>query len=43
VTRNALHAGRPIDPMGGGLFTTFPVTQSNTTIAHNVPDQCAGC
>jgi hypothetical protein len=28
---------------GGGLFTTVPVTLTNTVIAQNIPDQCFGC
>jgi hypothetical protein len=43
VTRNTLTASPGIMVQGGGLFTLFPVTLTNTVIAHNVPDQCYGC
>ena len=28
---------------GGGLFTLFPLAQTNSVIARNVPDRCYGC
>ena len=43
VTRNTLTASPGITVQGGGLFTLFPVTLTNSVIAHNVPDQCYGC
>jgi hypothetical protein len=43
VTRNTLTAGPGITAQGGGLFTLFPVTLTNSVIAQNVPDQCYGC
>jgi hypothetical protein len=43
VTHNTLSASLGITVLGGGLFTAFPVTLKNTTIAQNAPDQCFGC
>ena len=43
VTHNALTASPGITVQGGGLFTLFPLTQTDSVIAHNVPDQCYGC
>jgi hypothetical protein len=43
VTRNTLTASPGITVQGGGLFTLFPVTLTNSVIAQNVPDQCYGC
>jgi hypothetical protein len=43
VTANRLAANPGVSPLGGGLFTAFPVTLSNTIIAGNRPDQCDGC
>ena len=43
VTHNTLTASPGITVQGGGLFTIFPVTQTDSVIAHNVPDQCYGC
>jgi hypothetical protein len=43
VTENALTGPSGITLQGGGLFTTSPVTLTNTTIARNRPDQCVGC
>ena len=43
VTHNTLTASPGITAQGGGLFTSFPVTLTNSVIAHNVPDQCSGC
>jgi hypothetical protein len=28
---------------GGGIYATNPVSQTNSAIAKNVPDQCVGC
>ena len=43
VTRNVLEGSAGISLQGGGLFTTSPVTLTNTQIALNRPDQCVGC
>jgi hypothetical protein len=43
VTRNVLEGSASISLQGGGLFTTSPVTLTNTQIALNRPDQCVGC
>jgi hypothetical protein len=43
VTHNSLTASPGITVQGGGLYTLFPLTQTNSVIAHNVPDQCFGC
>ena len=43
VTRNVLQGSAGISLQGGGLFTTSPVTLTNTQIALNRPDQCVGC
>jgi len=43
VTHNTLTASPGITVQGGGLFTLFPVTLTNSVIAQNVPDQCYGC
>ena len=43
VTHNTLTASPGITVQGGGLFTIFPLTQTDSVIAHNVPDQCYGC
>jgi len=43
VTRNVLQGSADISLQGGGLFTTSPVTLTNTQIALNLPDQCVGC
>lgn len=43
VTRNLLTGSSGISLQGGGLFTTSPVTLTNTRIARNRPDQCIGC
>jgi hypothetical protein len=43
VTDNTLTASPGITVQGGGLFTLFPVTLTNSVIAGNVPDQCSGC
>jgi hypothetical protein len=44
VTRNALSASPGLEVQGGGLYTAgFPITSTNSLIAHNAPDQCFGC
>jgi hypothetical protein len=43
VTGNTLTASAGITMQGGGLFTLFPVTLTDSVVAGNVPDQCYGC
>ena len=43
VTHNTLTASPGIMSQGGGVFTLFPVSLTNSVIAQNVPDQCYGC
>jgi hypothetical protein len=43
VTGNALNASAGITRQGGGLFTNFPVTLTQSSIRGNQPDQCFGC
>jgi hypothetical protein len=43
ITANRLTASPGVTPLGGGLFTAFPIALTNTTIAGNQPDQCDGC
>jgi hypothetical protein len=43
VSGNMLTASPGITPHGGGLYTTFPVTLTNSAPASNTPDQCFGC
>jgi hypothetical protein len=43
VTLNTLTGTPGIALQGGGLFTTSPVTLTNTIIERNRPDQCVGC
>jgi hypothetical protein len=43
VTHNTLAASPGITRQGGGLFTLFPVTLTNSVITQNVPDDCFGC
>jgi hypothetical protein len=43
IVDNTLSGTTGITIQGGGLFTTVPVTQKDTLIAHNIPDQCFGC
>lgn len=43
VTGNTLTASTGVLIQGGGIFTTFPVTLTNSRIAGNSPDQCYGC
>jgi hypothetical protein len=42
VTNNALSASPGVTVHGGGLFTTFAVPLTNSTISHNSPDDCFG-
>ena len=43
VTNNTLN-GSGVTLQGGGLYLQDePLTQSNSVIANNVPDQCHGC
>jgi hypothetical protein len=44
VTHNALSASAGLEVQGAGLYTLgFPITSTNSLIAHNAPDQCFGC
>jgi hypothetical protein len=43
VLRNTLAGGVGVQLQGGGLYTDLPVTTTNTQIARNTPDDCAGC
>jgi hypothetical protein len=43
VTHNSLSGSPGITVQGGGLFTTLPVTLTQSVIAGNTPDQCFGC
>jgi hypothetical protein len=43
VIGNTLSAKPGLPVKGGGLFTAYPVTLNHSQIAHNHPDQCAGC
>ncbi len=43
VSGNTVTASAGITARGGGLYTTFPVTLTNSTTARNLPDQCFGC
>jgi hypothetical protein len=43
VTRNALAGSPGVTLQGGGLYTTLPVTVTDSLIAGNIPDQCFGC
>jgi hypothetical protein len=43
VMRNSLTGSSGITVQGGGLFTSEPVTLTNSQIARNMPDQCFGC
>ena len=42
VTGNTLTASPGITVHGGGLFTTFPTTLTDSTISGNSPDNCFG-
>jgi hypothetical protein len=43
VAANRLEAPAGFVVQGGGLWTAYPVTVSQTPIAGNKPDQCFGC
>lgn len=43
ITGNRLTASPGIPVSGGGLFSTYPVTRTNSAITGNAPDQCVGC
>ena len=43
VTGNALSGSAAITLQGGGIFTTNPVSLTNSMIVGNVPDECFGC
>jgi len=43
VTRNSLTASGGLATQGAGLYTTFPVTLTNSRINRNSPDDCFGC
>ena len=44
ITDNVLSGSAGITLSGGGIYTVgFPVTLTNTVVAHNTPDDCEGC
>lgn len=44
ITNNVLSGSAGITLSGGGIYTIgFPVTLTNTVVAHNTPDDCQGC
>jgi hypothetical protein len=43
IVNNALRASAGLQRRGGGLYTTLPVTRTETQIVRNHPDQCVGC
>jgi hypothetical protein len=44
VTNNVLSGSTGATLSGGGIYTVgFPVTLTNTIVAHNAPDDCEGC
>ena len=44
VTDNVLSGSTGATLSGGGIYTVgFPVTLTNTIVAHNTPDDCEGC
>jgi hypothetical protein len=43
ITDNALSGSAAITLSGGGIYATNPVSLTNSAIADNIPDQCAGC
>jgi hypothetical protein len=43
VAANKLLASPGLERLGGGIFTTVPVTLTSTVLAGNSPDQCLGC
>jgi hypothetical protein len=42
VTNNALSGSPHITVRGGGLFATFKLTLTNSSISGNTPDDCSG-
>lgn len=42
VTNNTLTASQGITVHGGGLYTTFPVSLTNSRFSGNSPDDCFG-
>lgn len=42
IMGNAITGSAGVTVQGGGLFVTDPLTQSNSTITGNVPDNCFG-
>jgi hypothetical protein len=43
VEQNTITATPGVTLAGGGLFTQFAVTATNSRIEQNIPDDCAGC
>jgi hypothetical protein len=43
ITGNVLTGPGGATLQGGGLYTTSPITRTNSPIANNHPDQCFGC
>jgi hypothetical protein len=43
ITHNHLTGSPRATLQGGGLYTAFPLTLTNTPISHNAPGQCFGC
>ncbi len=43
IVGNSLSGSAGASLQGGGMYTTGPVTRTNTRIARNTPDQCFGC
>ncbi len=43
VTGNSLTAGPHGTVVGGGVYTTTPITRQHTSIVGNQPDDCNGC
>lgn len=44
VTNNVLSGSAGVSLFGGGIYTVgFPITLSNSVVAHNAPDDCEGC
>jgi hypothetical protein len=43
ITGNKLIGGPRVTITGAGVYTTYPLTRSTTTVAGNFPDQCVDC
>jgi hypothetical protein len=43
IVGNTANGSDGVLPLGGGLYTDFPVTLKRTVIARNRPDGCFGC